>query len=39
MGCAMSRLVKADIALVIIAMLFMLAAMVATVASFDATGR
>ncbi|KAM0845412.1 hypothetical protein ACQ4PT_050641 [Festuca glaucescens] len=37
MGCAMSRLVKATIALVIMAMLFMPAAMAATVASFDAT--
>ncbi|KAM0854122.1 hypothetical protein ACQ4PT_050642 [Festuca glaucescens] len=37
MGCAMSRLVKATIAVVIMAMLFMPAAMAATVASFDAT--
>ncbi|KAK1652563.1 hypothetical protein QYE76_070368 [Lolium multiflorum] len=37
MGCAISRLVKATIALVIIAMLFMLAAMADTVASFNAT--
>jgi hypothetical protein len=37
MGCAMSRLVMVTIVLVIIAMLFMPAAMPATVASFDAT--
>ncbi|CAM0878136.1 unnamed protein product [Alopecurus aequalis] len=37
MGCNMSRLLKATIAVVIMVMLFMPAAMAATVASFDAT--
>ncbi|KAK1561325.1 hypothetical protein QYE76_017911 [Lolium multiflorum] len=37
MGCSMSRLVKATIALVILVLLFMPAAMASTVASFDAT--
>jgi sugar lactone lactonase YvrE len=37
MGCSMSRLVKATVALVILVLLFMPAAMASTVASFDAT--